>query len=254
MRIATWNVNSARARVQRIEDFLTRQDIDVLLLQETKCTDAQFPREPLEAAGYEVAHHGLNQWNGVAILSRIGLRDPQAGFPGQPGGEARALGATCGPLRCWSLYIPNGRGITDPHYAYKLHWLDELAHAVADSLRADPEQALLLSGDFNIAPRDEDVWDPALFDGRTHVTAPERAALQTLLDAGLHDLTEEHPAGWTYWDYKAGRFQNDEGMRIDLHLGSRTLREACRGARVDKEERVGRGASDHAPLIIDVDL
>ncbi|MBZ8176520.1 exodeoxyribonuclease III [Corynebacterium poyangense] len=252
MRIATWNVNSARARADRVVEFVQRHSIDVLLMQETKCKDEQFPREQFQELGYDSAHHGLNQWNGVAILSRIGISDISTEFPGQPGGEARAIGATCGPLRCWSLYIPNGRAISAPHYHYKLHWLQELSHAVSDTLRHNPQLPLLLSGDFNIAPTDEDVWDRALFEGRTHVTEPERAALGKLLDSGLTDLCPQ--SGWTYWDYKGGRFHKDEGMRIDFHLGSSGLVRNVRHSMVDREEREGRGASDHAPLIVEVAL
>ncbi|QGU01221.1 Exodeoxyribonuclease III [Corynebacterium kalinowskii] len=260
MRIATWNVNSVRTRINRVTDLLTRHDIDVLTLQETKTTDKNFPYAAVEAAGYEVAHLGLSQWNGVAIASRIGLEDITTQFPDQPGFhkdplqpqdiEARAIGATCGGVRVWSLYVPNGREIADPHYDYKLRWLDALAKAVEDDLRRTPERQLVLTGDFNIAPRDEDVWDMAFFEGKTHVTEPERVAFEALLDAGLQEVTRSFTEGqFTYWDYQQMRFQRGQGMRIDFQLASKSVRAVH--AFVDTEERSTKGASDHAPVIVD---
>lgn len=251
MRIATWNVNSARARVDRMTAALTRHDIDVLAVQETKCTDEQFPTQAFEDLGYEVAHFGLNQWNGVAIISRVGLGDVEKQFPDQPGFpevEARAIGATCGGVRVWSLYVPNGREIADPHYDYKLRWL----WALADYVRSNPAEQLALMGDFNIAPRDTDVWDPDFFRGKTHVTEPERAAFEMLIDAGLNEVATKEP--YTYWDYTQGRFQKNEGMRIDFQLVNDALYKKVRASHVDVDERSGRGASDHTLLIVDYDV
>lgn len=260
MRIATWNVNSVRTRIDRVTSFLARHDIDVLTLQETKTADKNFPYAAFQEAGYEVAHHGLNQWNGVAIASRIGLEDISTHFEDQPGfhkdptapqdREARALGATCNGVRIWSLYVPNGREIAAPHYDYKLRWLDALANNVQDTLTNSPETQLVLTGDFNIAPRDEDVWDMAFFEGKTHVTDPERVAFETLLEAGLTEVTRQFtPNSFTYWDYQQMRFQRGQGMRIDFQLASRSLRAV--GAFIDTQERSTKGASDHAPVIVD---
>lgn len=262
MRIVSWNVNSVRTRADRIVDFLTRHDVDVLGIQETKCTDAQFPYSVFEAAGYEVAHAGTSQWNGVAIVSRVGLEDVEKQFPGQPGFdkephneqivESRAIGATCGGIRVWSLYVPNGREIADPHYDYKLRWLYNLGFHVENSLRADPDQKTVYLGDFNIAPRDEDVWNIDFFAGKTHVTEPERIVFEGLIDAGLTEvtrpLTEQR---FTYWDYKGFRFQKGEGMRIDFQLATPALAPMATHAFIDVEERAGKGASDHAPVVVD---
>ncbi|MCH8626273.1 exodeoxyribonuclease III [Arsenicicoccus piscis] len=195
MRIATWNCNSIRSRVDRAVALLERHDLDVLALQETKCRDDQFPLLPFEAAGYEVAHHGLNQWNGVAIVSRVGLEDVTVGFEGmptfgepEPVAEARALGATCGGVRIWSLYVPNGRELGHLHYDYKLAWLEQLRATGAGWLADDPAAQIVLMGDWNIAPRDEDVWDMEFFAGKTHVSAPERAAFQAMVDTGFSDV------------------------------------------------------------------
>lgn len=260
MRIATWNINSVRTRIDRVTDFLARHDIDVLTLQETKTTDKNFPYDAFHTAGYDVAHHGLSQWNGVAIASRVGLDNIRTHFPGQPGfhkdptqpqnQEARALGVTCDGVDIWSLYVPNGREIADPHYEYKLRWLDALANHVADELHTTPEKQLILTGDFNIAPRDEDVWDMAYFEGKTHVTDPERVAFESFLDAGLTEVTRDFtPGQYTYWDYQQLRFQRRQGMRIDFQLASKSVRATA--AHIDTEERSTKGASDHAPVIVD---
>ncbi|MBV2364961.1 exodeoxyribonuclease III [Streptomonospora nanhaiensis] len=262
MRIATWNVNSVRARGERIAAWLERSDIDVAAVQETKCRDDQFPTELFTELGYEVAHHGLSQWNGVAVLSRVGITDVQIGFPGQPGWgepeapEARALGATCGGVRVWSLYIPNGREIDDPHYSYKLRWLEALRSYAAGCLTEDPAAQMALCGDFNIAPQDDDVWDMAEFEGRTHVTKPERDAFQAVVDAGFADVVRPlapGPGVYTYWDYKQLSFPKRKGMRIDFVLASPALAARVTGALIDREERKGKGASDHAPVIVDLD-
>ncbi|AIG64709.1 exodeoxyribonuclease III [Corynebacterium atypicum] len=267
MRIATWNVNSARTRVDRMADFLSRHEVDVLAVQETKCTDKNFPADRFTDLGYEVAHVGYSQWNGVAILSRVGLVDVTDHFDGQPGFaksndpadekvEARAVAATCGGVRVVSLYVPNGRGLTDPHYQYKVRWLWRLRDVVADKLAERPDALMALMGDFNIAPRDQDVWDRAFFEGKTHVTEPERAAFQGLEEAGLTEVTRqftEEPR-YTYWDYTAMRFQRNQGMRIDFQLASSQLARRARRGFIDVAERDGKGASDHAPVVVDYEL
>ncbi len=262
MRIATWNVNSIRSRIDRVVDVLERHDLDVLLLQETKCRDDQFPEMPLQAAGYEVALHGLNQWNGVAIVSRVGLEDVSVGFPGMPAfgeppvEEARAIGATCGGVRVWSLYVPNGREIGHPHYAYKLDWLARLRDNATGWLAEDPSAQIVLAGDWNIAPVDEDVWDVAFFEGKTHVTDPERAAFRAVVDAGYADVVRPFtpgPGTYTYWDYTQLRFPKKQGMRIDFALASPALADRVTDASIDREERKGKGASDHAPVIVTLD-
>ncbi|MGO1320944.1 MAG: exodeoxyribonuclease III [Galactobacter sp.] len=267
MKIATWNVNSLRARADRVEAFLERSDVDVLAIQETKCKDENFPWELFERLDYEVAHFGFSQWNGVAIASRVGLDDVERTFPGQPafgkGGkdpvqEARALGATCGGVRVWSLYVPNGRGLQDEHMGYKLNWLDMLKNHTQQQLAEDPTLQLALVGDWNIAPRDEDVWDIDFFrdNQMTHVSEPERGAFQAFLDTGLQDpMRERHPGPgvYTYWDYTQLRFPKKEGMRIDFELLSPALAARVSDAVVDRDERKGKGASDHAPVIVTLD-
>jgi len=268
MRIATWNVNSVRSRVGRIVDWLVRADVDALAIQEIKCRDDQFPHEAFEDAGYEVAVHGLNQWNGVAIASRVGIGDIATAFDGMPGFakgmegpdqplEARALGATVGDgLRLWSLYVPNGRALDDPHYAYKLDWLAALRASTAAWLAASPDLPLALTGDFNIAPTDADNGDPTIVPGvSTHVSPAERAAFSSLIDAGLTDLVRPVvPTGYTYWDYQQLRFPRDEGLRIDFILGSRALADAVTGASIHREERKGDAPSDHVPVVVDLEL
>lgn len=267
MRIATWNVNSVRSRVPRILDWLAREHVDVLAMQEIKCTSAQFPFAAFEDAGYEVAVHGFNQWNGVAIASRVGLEAVATEFPGMPGflkgeegpdlpREARAIGATVGGARVWSLYVPNGRGLHDPHYRYKLDWLRALRDATAAWLAAEPDLPLALTGDFNIAPTDADNGDPSVIPGlSTHISPPEREAFQALLDAGLEDVVRPLvPTGYTYWDYKQLRFPRNEGMRIDFVLGSRAFADAVAGAAIHRDERKGDAPSDHVPVVVDLDL
>ena len=259
MRIATWNVNSIRSRIDRVVGLLERHDLDVLLLQETKCRDDQFPTLQLAAAGYEIAMHGFNQWNGVAVVSRVGLEDVTVGFAGIPGygeppaAEARALGATCGGVRVWSLYVPNGREVGHAHYAYKLDWLARLRDNAAGWLAEDPNAQILLAGDWNIAPVDEDVWDVAFFEGRTHVTDAERTAFRAVVDTGFADVVRPFtpgPGTYTYWDYTQLRFPKRQGMRIDFALASPALADRVADASIDREERKGKGASDHAPVIV----
>ncbi|UNX54603.1 exodeoxyribonuclease III [Georgenia sp. TF02-10] len=258
MRLATWNVNSIRTRVDRVLAFLERSGTDVLAMQETKCRDEQFPDLAFEAAGYEVVHHGRNQWNGVAIASRVGIADVAAGFPGMPTwgdppeAEARALGATCGGVRVWSLYVPNGRAVGDPHYRYKLDWLAALRAAGGAWLAADLAARIALVGDWNIAPRDEDVWDMAAFAGATHVSEPERAAFRALEDVGFTEVTRQHVQQYTYWDYKQLRFPRNEGMRIDFVHASPELAAHVVGAQIYRDERKGKAASDHVPVLVEV--
>ncbi len=270
MRLATWNVNSIRTRLPRVLAFLERTDTDILAIQETKCTQLQFPVEPFEAAGYQVACAGFSAWNGVAVISRVGLADVVRSFPGQPGFaraagdeallaeppvvEARALGATCGGLRVWSLYVPNGRALGDPHYAYKLAWLEALRDAAAGRLRTDPAAQLALVGDWNVIPLDTDVWDPALFAGKTHVSPAERAAFEAFAAAGYTEISRKFvPAEhtYTYWDYTGLSFPRNKGMRIDFAYLSPAAAARATGASIERVERKGSGPSDHAPVIVD---
>lgn len=255
VRIATWNVNSLRSRIDRVEAFLQRHEVDVLALQETKARDDQLPLMGLQSLGYEVASVGYNQWNGVAILSRVGIEEVEVGFPEMPAWndvpEARAIGAVCGGVRVWSLYVPNGRKVDDPHYHYKLDWLARL-RAAAGQWQGEPTA---LVGDWNIAPQDHDVFDMAAYAGDTHITPLERAAFQGFLDDGYVDVVRPilpGPDVFTYWDYYRQRFERNRGMRIDFVLGSPSLAERVSHAVIDKDERAGKGASDHAPVIVDV--
>ncbi|MDR2379715.1 MAG: endonuclease/exonuclease/phosphatase family protein [Bifidobacteriaceae bacterium] len=264
MRIATWNINSVRARLDRVTAYLTEHNIDVLALQETKVKDGAFPAAPFEQLNYEIAYHGFNQWNGVALISRVGLTQVHRSFPGQPAFgkpgetpqvEARAIGANCGGVHVWSLYVPHGRALGDPHMAYKLEFLQQLAHDAAHWLTADPTLRLALVGDFNVAPLDTDVWDPALFEGQTHTSAPERAAFAAFEASGMREVTREHipaPGAYTYWDYQQLRFPKDEGMRIDFAYCSPALANQVRAVHIRRLERKGKGASDHVPVELDI--
>ncbi len=258
MRIATWNVNSLRSRIGRVEAFVQRHDVDVLALQETKAREDQLPLMGLQALGYDVVVAGSNQWNGVAIVSRVGIEDVQVGFDGMPGWgeplapESRAIGATCGGVRLWSLYVPNGRKPDDPHYLYKLDWLAALREAARDWLDADTAMV----GDWNICPTDDDVFDPKQFQKSTHVTPQEREAFQGFLDDGYVEVTRPHAPGYTYWDYYRQRFERDRGLKIDFALCSPPLAGRVTDAFVDRDERdPGQGSgspSDHAPVVVDV--
>jgi exodeoxyribonuclease III len=262
VRIATWNVNSIRARLDRLLGWLERNDIDAMAIQETKVGDDRFPHLLFAGLGYEVAHFGLNQWNGVAVISRVGISDVEHGFAGAPefgaegaapSLEARAIGATCGDVRLWSLYVPNGRMVDDPHYHYKLRWLAALRDTAAGWLAADPHAQIALCGDYNIAPTDDDVWSVEYFRHSTHVTLPERAAFQAIVDAGYTDVVRPHtPGEFTYWDYTQLRFAKRQGMRIDFALCSPTLAGRVTAAQIDRQERKGKGASDHAPVIVEL--
>ncbi len=259
MRIATWNVNSVVARLPRLLEWLATAHPDVLCLQEIKVADAAFPSAEVERLGYEVASHGGGgRWSGVALLSRVGLHDPVRGFPGEPTiaeAEARAVAATCGGVRVWSVYVPNGRSLDSPHYAHKLRWLEALRVALRDEIAARPG-GLAVCGDYNIAPTDEDVWDPADFQGSTHVSPPERRALAALLEVGFTDVPPRALKGrpFTFWDYRAGNFHKGLGMRIDLALLSPGLAGKVTDAHIDRDARKGSLPSDHAPLVVDLDL
>jgi len=257
VRIATWNVNSVKQRLPRLLPWLDEREPDVVCLQETKLADealAELFGDELSARGYELAAHGEASWNGVAILSRVGLDDVAPGLPGGPGfphQEARALAATCDGLRVWSVYVPNGREPGSEHYEYKLEWLAALREAVAP----DAERTLVC-GDMNIAPADADVFDPAAYEGHTHVTEPERAALAELQAVGLDDVVRDRwpdERVFSYWDYRAGMFHKDLGMRIDLILAGSSVAERVQAAWVDRKARKGKGPSDHAPVLVDLD-
>ena len=266
MKIATWNINSIRARADRALGVLDRWDLDVLLLQETKCKPEQFPIAAFEEAGYQVAATGLSQWNGVAIVSRVGLENVRTSFPGQPGFakedaegnligepvlEARAIGATCGGVDVWSLYVPNGRALNDAHYRYKLEFLDKLKDATGAWLAENPNQQLLLGGDWNVVPTDDDVWDVNEFE--IYVTGPERAAFNAFGEVGMREMTRSaEGAIYTFWDYQRLRFPKNEGMRIDFAWGSPALAERVSAAHIDRNERKGKGASDHVPVVLEI--
>jgi exodeoxyribonuclease III len=257
VRIATWNVNSVKQRVPRLLPWLDERRPDVVCLQETKLADDAF-RDLLDyelsQRGYALALHGEAAWNGVAILSKVGLEDVVAGLPGAPGfphPEARAVAATCGGIRVVSVYVPNGRVPDSDHYRYKLAWLGSLRELVA----AGPD-ATVVCGDMNIAPTDDDVFDPGAYVGETHVTPPERAALAELQALGLRDVVRDRWPGervFSYWDYRAGMFHQDLGMRIDLVLASAPVAERVQAAWIDRQARKGKGPSDHAPVMVDLD-
>jgi exodeoxyribonuclease-3 len=257
MRVATWNVNSVKQRVPRLLPWLDERRPHVVCLQETKLSDRAFQDllgQQLEQRGYAVAHHGEAQWNGVAILSRAGLDEIAVGIPDAPGfphQEARAIAATCAGVRIVSVYVPNGRVPDSEHYRYKLAWL-----AALDKMLMAGPPSQIVCGDMNIAPTDADVFDPDAYIGQTHVTPPERAALEELIVHGMRDVVRERwPEArvFTYWDYRAGMFHQDLGMRIDLVLASAPVAERVRAAWIDRHARKGSGPSDHAPVIVDLD-
>jgi len=257
VRIATWNVNSIKQRVPRFLPWLDERQPDIVCLQETKLNDdaiSELLGAELEQRGYQAAFYGQAQWNGVALLSKVGLDDVVRGIPDAPGfpdPEARAVSATCGGIRVHSLYVPNGRTVGSDHYDYKLAWLEALRRDVA----AGPTDAVVC-GDMNIAPADADVFDPQAYIGQTHVTEPERTALAQLLALGLHDVVRDRwPTDqvFSYWDYRAGMFHQNLGMRIDLVLASDAVAGRVEAAWVDRQARKGTGPSDHAPVIVDLD-
>ena len=268
MRIATWNVNSLKARLDKVRWWLERAGPDVLLMQETKLADADAPTQVFRDAGYELVHHGEGRWNGVAIASRCGIADvvtnfgealrpartPDAGDD-EPLAEARMLAATCGDIRVVCVYAPNGRVVGSPFYEAKLVWFGRLARWLAEA--ADPAKPLALGGDFNIAPEDADVWDPRACHGGTHVSPPEREAFAKLCGWGLIDgyrLHHSEPGRYTWWDYRAGNFHKNYGMRIDHLLMTQPVAARTVWAEIDREARKGKPIpSDHAPLVIDLD-
>ena len=268
MRIATWNVNSLKARLDKLSWWLERAEPDVLLLQETKLHDANVPVLLFEAAGYELAHHGEGRWNGVAIASRVGIRDVVTNFgeplrrPGtpdvgddEPQAEARMICATCGDVRVVSLYAPNGRRVGTVFYEAKLAWYERLRRWLRDA--ANPDEPLVMGGDFNVAPADADVWNPRAAHGGTHVSERERKAFFDLCDWGLVDtyrLQHAEPGRFTWWDYRSGDLHKNFGMRIDHLLATRPVVERLVWTEIDREARKGKPVpSDHAPLLIDLD-
>ena len=257
MRLATWNVNSLKARLPRVEAWLPEADADVVCLQETKLDDDSFPALTFGALGYESVHFGQGQWNGVAILSRVGISDVTSGFGAGVDdpypGDARLLAATCGGIRAVSVYVPNGREVDSDFYARKLDWLAGLRDWLDRTAATTDPLALL--GDFNVAPEDRDLWSPAAFDGATHVTPPERAAVAALEEWGLTDAFRavyQDEGLFTYWDYRRGDFHQHRGMRIDLVLVTEPVAKRVRWALVDRNARKGQGPSDHAPVIVDL--
>jgi len=268
MRIATWNVNSLKARLEKVSWWLDRAKPDVLLMQETKLADADAPADVFRTAGYELAHHGEGRWNGVAIASRCGISDVVTNFgtplrpastpdigDDEPLAEARIISALCGGVRVVSLYAPNGRTVGSPFYQAKLVWYERLARWLTEA--GDPQGALVLGGDFNVAPTDVDVWDPQACHGGTHVSEPERAAFGRLCAWGLVDayrLRNPEVARYTWWDYRAGNFHKNFGMRIDHLLVTASIGARTVAAEIDREARKGKPVpSDHAPLVIDLD-
>ncbi|HEY1584052.1 MAG TPA: exodeoxyribonuclease III [Polyangia bacterium] len=268
MRIATWNVNSLKARLDKVAWWIERAEPDVLLMQETKLADGDVPRAQLEKWGYAVAHHGEGRWNGVAIASRAGIADVVTNFgeplraaktpdvaDDEPLAEARMIAATCGGVRVVSIYAPNGRTVGSPFFAAKLQWFARLSTWLERANK--PSDAIVLGGDFNVAPTDGDVWDPKACHGGTHVSPEERAAFQRLCDWGLVDayrLVQPDPERYTWWDYRAGMFHKNFGMRIDHLLVSRSLAARVKWCEIDREARKGKPIpSDHAPLVVDVD-
>ncbi|MCI6573968.1 MAG: exodeoxyribonuclease III [Actinomycetaceae bacterium] len=263
MKIATWNVNSIRARIDRVLAVLERHDLDVLAIQELKCKSEQFPAQPFIQAGYEVAAHGLNQWNGVAIISRVGLDDVRHSFPEQPGFskdeqqtdpplEARAVGACVGGMELWSVYVPNGRSVNDPHYRYKLDFLAKLRDYAASVVTAHPDAQLAIVGDWNVIPTDADVWDTDATPDHLYMTPSERKAFFAFEDSGFTEVTRAHATNYTFWDYQRLHFPRNEGMRIDYVYASPALAQRVHTAQIDRDERKGKGASDHVPVIVEI--
>jgi exodeoxyribonuclease-3 len=275
MRIATWNVNSLKARMERVEGWLAEKQPDVLMMQETKLTDEAAPELPFAMAGYHLVHHGEGRWNGVAIASRLGISDVVTNFGDGPvrrspgpeavadaleaeasetsADEARMVSAICNGIRVVSIYAPNGRELGTPFYKAKLAWFERLARWLREE--CDPSEDIVIGGDFNVAPEDADVYDMAFFGGATHVSEPERAALKTLRDWGLVDAYRLHhpePGKFSWWDYRAGNFHKGFGMRIDLMYVTKSVADRCTAAEIDRDARKGTLPSDHAPVYIDL--
>ena len=257
IRVATWNVNSLRARLERVLEWCEDIEPDVLCLQETKLDNDAFPTLDFHRLGYESAHFGQGRWNGVAIISRVGLESVVDNFaPGvDPDHEARIITATCADIRVSSVYVPNGRAIDDDHYVYKLSWMDRLVEHLAADTSADAP--VIVTGDFNIAPTDLDVYDPGALIGSTHVTDAERRRIAALESWGLIDVTRDRHPGvpgiYSWWDYRNGSFHKGHGMRIDLVMASRTVLERTRWTVIDRSARKGQQPSDHAPVLVDLD-
>ncbi|MEM7310030.1 MAG: exodeoxyribonuclease III [Planctomycetota bacterium] len=249
MRIATWNVNSVRARMERLVPWLVEKRPDIVCLQETKCVDDKFPREPIEELGYEIATFGQRTYNGVAILSRSGLEDVRCGFPGD-GDEARAIAATVGDVMVLNLYVVNGQSVGAARYADKLAWLDSLARYVEDHFPMD--EKVVLCGDFNVTFDDRDVYDPDKWREHILCSTPEREALAGVMSVGLSDALRKfsgEPGVYTWWDFRTFGFKKGQGLRIDHFLVSPPALAACSGVEVDLEARGGKKPSDHAPVI-----
>lgn len=255
MRIATWNVNSLRVRLPQLLQWLDANPVDVIGLQELKLPDEDFPRAELEALGLHAAWAGQKTYNGVALVSRLPLTDVTVGIAGFDDPQRRVIAATVGGVRVMNVYVPNGQTVGSDKYAYKLDWLGRLAALVRTSLATHPRFALV--GDFNIAPEDRDVHDPAKWEGSVHVSGPEREALATLLEAGLVDtfrLFDQPPDSFSWWDYRMGAFRRNHGLRIDLVLASRELAASCIGCHVDRGPRAWERPSDHAPVVASFDI
>ena len=254
MLLATWNVNSLTARMPRVLGWIDEHQPDILCLQETKQADPSFPTSAFADLGYETAHYGDGRWNGVALLSRVGLEDPARGFgSAEDENGCRIVAGTCAGIRVHSVYVPNGRSIDHEQYGFKLDWMRRLASYLDET--CDPASDVAVCGDFNIAPDDRDVWDPAAFVGATHVSEPERQALAVLLDWGLEDVYRRHHADggvFSWWDYRAGDFHQGRGMRIDLVLLSRALSERSSEVSIDRNAQKGQKPSDHAPVMVEL--
>lgn len=258
MRLVSWNVNSLSARFPYVLEWAAAHEPDILCMQETKLADDAFSDAEFKALGYDVAHHGDGRWNGVALASRVGLDAPSMGFESDEDVHGcRIVAATCGDARVHSVYVPNGRSLDSEPYRFKLDWLARLRTYLEET--CDPARDVAVCGDFNVAPRDSDVWDPAAFVGATHVSAAEREALQAIVDWGLEDVfARMHPEGgvFSWWDYRAGDFHKGHGMRIDLVLLSASLARRCSSAAVDRNARkkspAGNKPSDHAPVVIEL--
>jgi exodeoxyribonuclease-3 len=252
--IATWNVNSLKARLPRVQQWILENKPDVLCIQETKMKDAVFPSQVFDEMGYESAHFGQGQWNGVAILSKVGLDNVINNFAvGEPDGEARIISAECGGITVVCVYVPNGRELEHDHYQYKLRWMKQLKQHIAKI--AKPAGDVIVTGDFNIAPNDIDVWDPEALVGSTHVSAPEREVLNDLCAWGLTDIyRDQHPEPklFSWWDYRDGGFHKNHGMRIDLLLVSESVAKRTKMTVVDRNARKGEKPSDHAPVVMEL--
>lgn len=253
--VATWNVNSLRVRLPHVLAWLAAARVDVLALQETKLPDADFPRADLEAAGYRVSFSGQPGYNGVALLARAPCTEIVTDIPGFEDPARRVLAATVGGLRIVNLYVPNGQSVGSEKYAYKLRWLEALGGWLDAQLQRHAH--LVVLGDFNIAPEDRDVHDPAAWEGSVHVSEPERAALRALLAKGLVDvfrLFEQPPQTFSWWDYRGFSFRRNHGLRIDLILASEPLARRCTGSRIDGEPRRAERPSDHTPVLATFDI